>query len=322
MASSPVGGIFAETSVWRQDISHAPLHPDSAAMSANVAKQVKDHWGGVAAFNVYKFGTSVYTVPSTQKRVDVKFDDCQKKGYVPSGLYGDGGQFVSVPIPSNAVPAAGTDGQLTIYSPGTDQLWEFWKASKKADGWHACWGGRIDTVSTSAGQFKDHFGASASGLAVTAGSIRINEAKTGVINHALSLQLIAPKHYKTVSWPAVRSDGWSTSASAVPQGQRLRLDPTVNVDALKLTPVAKAVAKAAQKYGFIVTDTAGAVAVQAEAGDGVAAVTGSNPWYGILGGTPSYAVMKNFPWDKIQVLPDHYGKPGTETAPAGPTCNA
>jgi 7-keto-8-aminopelargonate synthetase-like enzyme len=81
------------------------------------------------------------------------------------------------------------------------------------------------------------------------------------------------------------------------------------VDGLALTPVAKMVAKAAQKYGFIVTDKAGAVSVIAESGAGVQAKTGVNPWNAIMGSTPSYLMMRNFPWDKLQALPRNYGKP-------------
>ncbi|WP_298992047.1 hypothetical protein [uncultured Pseudokineococcus sp.] len=253
----------------------------------------------------------------------MKFSNCQKKSYTPKELYQPdaGAHFVDVPIPGNAIPAKGSDGQLSVYSPSSDQLWEFWKAEKRSDGWYACWGGRIDKVSTSHGFFSDGMGAAATGLALTAGSIRINEVKRGYIDHAMSLAIPAPKHWKTFSWPAQRSDGWSTSTSAIPEGTHLRLDPRVDVSKLKLTPVARMVAKAAQKHGFIVTDKAGAVSVMAESGAGIQAATGSDPWKSILGGTPSYAVFKNFPWDKIQVLPQDYGKTDAEsiTVPGAPT---
>ncbi|MEJ5866161.1 hypothetical protein WDV85_00235 [Pseudokineococcus sp. 5B2Z-1] len=319
VASSPSTGVASSNQFWRQDVSKAPLHPNSKAMAADVAKQVADHWGGVAAFNASKFGTSVYTVPATQKRVDIKFWNCQNKSRTPDGLYGEGGQFTSVPVPTNAVVAGGTDMHLSIYQPSSDTLWEFWKAQKRSDGWYACWGGRIDDFSTSEGNFKGTFGAAASGIAIAPGSVRADEVKAGNINHAMSLQLISPKHWKTVSWPAVRSDGTSTSSSAVAEGQRLRLDPSVNVDALGLHPVAKAVAKAAQKYGFVVTDAAGAVAVVGETGAGLKATTGVDPWSSVLGGTPQYAVMKGFPWHKLQALPMDYGKPGTPSAPSATT---
>jgi hypothetical protein len=241
--------------------------------------------------------------------VDVGWDNCQKKTYVPAGLLGVGGQFTKVPIPADAVPATGLDAELTVYSPSLDQLWEFWAATHRADGWHACWGGRIDHVSTSAGFFPGGFGASASGLAVAGGMVTLADVQRGSIDHALALAIVDAAPWTNVSWPAQRSDGSPASTSRIAEGTRFRLDPSVNVDGLALTPMAKMVAKAAQKYGFIVTDKAGAVSVVTESGNDVQAKTGVNPWKAILGSTPNYLVMRNFPWNKLQALPRNYGKP-------------
>ncbi|WP_432511344.1 DUF4124 domain-containing protein [Kineococcus sp. SYSU DK001] len=302
----PAGGPFSTASEWRRDIRTAPLHPNSAAMVKNVATQTANLYGGTAAFNVTKYNTSFYTVPAGQKRVDVKWTDCQGKGWTPAGLLGPGGQFVQVPIPADAVPATGTDGQLTIFSPSTDQLWEFWKAKKVGSTWSACWGGRIDGVSTSRGGFSGTFGASASGLALSGGTIGIKDVQSGSIQHAVALHL--PKPGKGYTYPATRGDGWDTSSAAVPEGTRLRLNPSVDVDALNLHPIAKMVAKAAQKYGFIVTDTSGCTSVVAESPAASIARTGTNPWTSMMAGTPQFSIMANFPWGKLQALPKDYGK--------------
>lgn len=307
--SLPRGGLFGPTSVWRQDVSKAPLNPNSKALVAGVNEQVTTLYNGVAAFNVSNYSTNVYTVPANQKRVDVRFDDCQKKGYVPAGLTGPGGQFTQVPVPDTAVPANGSDSQLTVYSPATDQLWEFWQAKKVNGTWQACWGGRIDKVSTNPGYFSGGFGVAATGLSFSGGAIGIQDVQAGSIDHALALQLVWPAKYTTYSWPAQRSDGYSTDPNAVPEGLRLRLDPSVDVDRLNLTPIGKMVAKAAQKYGFIVTDKSGAVALTAESGLPTKNATGTDPWTKLMQGKPHYEIMRGFPWDKLQALPMNYGKP-------------
>lgn len=307
---APKGGVFGPNSVWKQNISNAPTNPNSANLVANLANQVATHYGQ-AAFNVNSYGTSVYTVDSAQPLVDVKWDNCQKKPYTPKGLLGAGGQFTAVPIPADAVPAAGTDGQLTVYSPSADKLWEFWKAKLVNGQWQACWGGRIDSVSTSPGYFENMFGTSASGLSVLGGTVGIKDVQSGSIDHALSLQLVDVQHWKTFSYPAQRSDGASTAANSIPEGMRFRLDPSVNVDALKLTPIARMVAKAAQKYGFIVTDKGGAVAITAESPSAVKADTGVNPWNALMANKKSYEIFAGFPWDKMQALPVDYGKPAS-----------
>ncbi|WP_369052484.1 DUF4124 domain-containing protein [Kineococcus terrestris] len=306
----PRGGVFGATSVWKADVRTAPVHPRSQVMVADLTKQVTSLYNGVAAFNVSNYSTSFYTVGAAQPRVDVKFDDCQKKGYLPTGLYGPGGQFTAVPVPADAVPARGTDGQLTVYSPSTDQLWEFWRAKKVGAQWQACWGGRIDKVSTSPGFFSGSFGSSATGLSFSAGAISVKDVQAGSIDHALSLQIVTPATWKTFSWPAQRSDGFSTHPDAIPEGLRFRLDPSVDVEALQgLTPIGRMVARAAQRYGFIVTDKGGAVALTAESGTAVQAATGTDPWPALMQRKPSYEVLRGFPWDKLQALPKDYGKP-------------
>jgi len=61
-----------------------------------------------------------------------------------------------VPIPAEAQPAGGTDGQLIIYQPSSDTMWEFWRAAKDAQGaWHASWGGVIRNVSQNPGHYED-----------------------------------------------------------------------------------------------------------------------------------------------------------------------
>ncbi|WP_147455933.1 DUF4124 domain-containing protein [Nocardioides mangrovicus] len=280
-------------------------------MVRNLAAQVSSRYNGVAAFNYSQYNTSVYTVPATTPRADVVWDNCQNKSYTPSQLYSGRAHFKSVPIPANAVPATGADGELSIWSPSTDQFWEFWKAKRVNGQWHACWGGRIDHASTSAGYFADGMGASATGLAVAAGSIGIRELQKGRITHAMNLLVVNAAAYYHYSYPAQRSDGWdpSNNPDAVPEGIRFRLDPRVNISQLHLTRIGRIVARAAKTYGFIVTDKGGAVAVQAESGTSLAHARGRNPWGRLLGGTPGYDVLRNFPWKRLQALPMDYGKP-------------
>lgn len=300
-------------SVWDVRVADAPVEGDSTHLAGELAAQVGGKYGP-AAFNVWRYDTSIVTAGPDQRLVDVGFDNCQDKPSVPAGLLGPGGQFTDVPLPPDAAPAAGTDGELTVYSPSADALWEFWKlhrttpsssgatASTPGSGWTACWGGRLDHVSTSAGYFTNGFGASASGLAIIGGAVNIAEARSGHIDHALALAIPDPAPWKEVTWPAQRSDGSSGSRSSIAEGTRFRLDPSIDVDTLDLTPLAKMIALAAQQYGFIVSDKSGAVSVIAQ--DGAAAVTrsGGNPWSKLLGGTPSYKILDGFPWSSLQVV--------------------
>lgn len=301
----------APLSFYYEDISRAPLAPNSAQAAQNLAAQVRNHWGGVAALNTSDYNASVAYATAGTPRVRVAFHDCQKKRYTPAGLFDGPGHFLDVPIPKTAVPASGRDGQLTVYDRSTDTVWEFWQMRRDVRGqWSACWGGRIDAVSKNPGIFPMPFGVSASGLLMAPGVISLDDFTRGRIDHAMYLAIIAPAPWHEVSWPANRSDGYSRDPHALVEGQRLRLDPSLDIGSLGLTPVGDMVARAAQTYGFIVSDTAGAVSVVTESGAAVQATTRRNPWSDLLAG-PSYEALRNFPWDKVQVLPRDYGKPSS-----------
>jgi len=297
---APAGYPFGASSVWRQQVGSAPAAANSATLVGTLSHAVTSLYNGVAAFNVDSYNTTFYSVAASTPRTDVGFTDCQGKGSEPSGLVAE---FAQVPIPSTAVPANGTDAELTIYSASSDQLWEFWQASHDSGGWHACWGGRIDHVSSSPGYFSGGFGATATGLPVAGGMVSIADVKAGVINHAMSLEIVNPAPWNDFSYPAQRSDGGNNSPSAIPEGTRFRLDPSINVNSLNLTPLAKMIAKAAQTYGFIVTDQSGAVAVQAQSAAGAS----SNPWPALMAGVPSYQILAKFPWSQLQALPKNWG---------------
>ena len=241
------------------------------------------------------------------------WDNCQSKPKVPPQLYDParGAHFRAVPIPDEAAPASGRTASSTVWDPVTDQLWEFWKAHREADGWHACWGGRIDRVSTSPGYFPDGIGRRGQRARHRRRDDRHRGGAAGRIDHALALPTPRDRALEDLllSGAAQRRQQPAGAADRIPEGSRLRLDPTLDVDSLRLTPSATMVAKAAQKYGFIVTDKAGAVAVRAESGAEVQRATGVDPWGELMQGARPSQVLRGFPWDRLQVLPMDWGKP-------------
>lgn len=300
---------FAQDSAFRLDVSQAPVDPRSPQMIDHLVGQIEPHYSSIAALNVYDYTASLHVVDETTPRHTVAFYDCQEKGYTPSGLFDGARQFVDVPIPDDAVVASGTDKALSLWSPSTDQLWEFWVMEKQGDGWRACWGGRIDGVSSNPGQFTHPYGATATGIPMVGTMLRVQDVAQGRIDHALGMALLQPADASRVRYPANRSDGGDESPDAIPEGARLRLDPSVDVDALDLTPLGRMIAKAAQTYGFIVVDRAGAVAVIGESGLPEKAVTGTDPW-DVLLPEPPYSQLRGFPWDRMQVLREDVGVPG------------
>lgn len=306
--------MFPRDSEFVRDITDAPLNPASEAMMTDFRKnQLAPHYGGIAAFNPYAFTASFWVAEEDTPKVTMKFNDCQGKNHTPPGLFDGPKMFVDVPVPANAQPAKGTDQQLAIYSPSEDKLWEFWIAGKDAGGeWSACWGGRMDDVSQNTrGAFTAPYGAAASGMAFVGSMVSIEEARRLEINHAIGLNVITPSNWDDFSYPANRSDGYTEEKNLIPEGSRLRLDPNVDVDSLGLTPIGAAVARAAQKYGFLITDKAGSIAVVTEGGikASLTAPNNEDPWHEILGDTPSYRQLEGFPWDRVEVIEKDWGAP-------------
>lgn len=295
---------FSPSSAWSARLSDsAPLAPGSAGLVAELRRQA-ERPGGLW-INTDAYSVPVYTVGPDQPTVRVIADD----GHPPLVE-----MWAQVPLPPDAVPAAGSDGHLVVHQPSTDTLWEFWALRREADGWHARWGGRMDDVSRNPGYFAAPYGATATGLALLGGLIRADEMAAGVIPHALAVGIPDVKQGEFV-WPAQRGDGTSWSPEAIPEGTRFRLNPHLDLGTLGLTPAARAIAQALQDYGLIVRDRAGAVVLYGEDPRPL----GGDPWPGLLNEWPD-KLLATLPWAELQVVvPDQRAfaevVPG---APAGP----
>lgn len=300
--------VFSPDSFWYQPLpADAPLHPQSEAFKADFLRQKAAYFGTVAV-NTKEYSSPVYTVEPTTPTVKVTEWDCQKKGYSAPEL---AAQWTAVPIPSHAVPSKGTDAEMTIYQPSTDTIWEFWQARKVGGQWQACWGGRLQNASLSNGIFPGHYGTTATSLPFIGGQITAEELKAGEIKHVMGISLVEAEHKNIYSWPANRSDGLNpqNAPNRIPEGLRLRLDPTVNVDSLPMSNAGKIIAKAAQKYGFVVWDKAGALGIRMQNSATYTSLGQADPYPALFGWKPNYAVLNGFPWDRLQFLPMHYGEP-------------
>jgi hypothetical protein len=153
-------------------------------------------------------------------------------------------------------------------------------------------------ASSSPGYFPAPFGATGTGLALMGGLIRVAELRAGRIDHALALAIPKAKARDFV-WPAQRSDGNSPLPDAIPEGTRLRIDPRVDLNTLGLPPAGLAIARAAQRYGMIVRDQAGAVAFY---GEDPAQFGAPNPYTTLYAGKYPNNILASFPWTQLQVI--------------------
>lgn len=304
----PTDAVFAPTSFWYAPIpADAPLHTNSAGLAADFVRQVKAFYGCVS-INTDAYACPVFVVDGKTPTVAVTEWDCQKKGWQDKNL---AAQWAAVPIPAYATPADGTDAEMTIWQPSTDTLWELWQARFKDGQWQACWGGRLQNVSKSDGIMPKGYGTTACGLPFLGGQITAEELQRGEIRHAIGIAMVEAEHHNIVSWPANRSDGYNPDhkPNRIPEGLRFRLDPALDLDALKLHPMALTIARAAQKYGFVMWDKAGSVSIRFQNPRSYTLLGKPDPYPALFNGTKQYDLFRNVPWDRLQFLPMHYGKP-------------
>jgi hypothetical protein len=306
--------LFAADSVWNKRLgADARLDPRSPRYVRALDRQIRS---AISRRRLYpniqanRFSTPIYRVGPGAPRVPVALD---------TGSWGNGlrsALAAGVPIPAGATPAEGSDAHLTVYQPSTDTLWEFWRARRKGGMWRAGWGGAIHNVSRSAGYYSSaawpglsgrdgwNWGSTASSLPVAAGTVTRAELRRGRIPHALAAALPNPCR-RVFSWPAQRTDGTSDDPDCLPEGARLRLDPRVDLDRLRLPRVTRMLAEAAQRHGIVVRDRTGdSLAFYLES----PVRASSSPYTGARGlyrGTPSWRMLERFPWHRLQVLPLH-----------------
>jgi len=318
-AGTPFGENF-----WGQALpSSTPINPNSATYVNEIDQALAD--SSPVSRDCFLSTTGappLYVVPGNQPRVQVTRQYAYNQHLSDTVLAG------GIPIPPSAEQSTNTDHTMIIFQPSTDTLWELWRVRKDSSGsWQIGWGGKMTDVSQSDGIWPRRAGTSATGVSLIGVVVRIEELQDGQIDHPVDLELprtiVLDRHTlpantpaTTVpySWPADRPpDGVSSNPHAVPEGLRLRLDPSLDLNSLNLSPVAHTIAVAAQKYGFIVENTGPDCNIKLGNPQPYLAAGLPNPYQALFGSDygPDYSpkVMANFPWSHLQALPFNYGQP-------------
>ena len=278
-----LGKPFATNSPWNTAISwNAALDPNSSAMSAYASRN------GRMYASMREFGIPIYAADAQTPKYTVQ---CTQQGWGTCPFSG-----YQVPIPNGAKPHTGSDGAMVVVDQGANRIYEFWRANQSGSQWTTQWGAvnRLDGSGWG--------GASTgSGASRLAGVIRLAEIRNGVIPHALAVQTdnICAGIFRS---PALKTDGPSTRSDCIPEGARLRLDPTLNLSTLNLAPGVRAVAKAMQQYGAYAMDVGGTSLSVAFELDTQAPAGSIGQVYTNAGLRWDYDGMESIPWKRLQVL--------------------
>ncbi len=249
---TPPAPYFPSGSAWTQDISQAPLDPQSSAIIGWLASA--GGWG------------------RGRMQVDFSIRVVQASAATPKVRFRKGGSWTSpdsdnvseIPLP----PGGGIEGQpgyecniaendchLIVVDRGAGKLYEAYQANVASDvviaNFLAVWD--LNRVYPPSGRGEQCTSADAAGLPIAPLLFNADELATGSINHAI--RFILPNQRmraRVYVHPATHAGAPRGPDLAPSMGARFRLKATYDLS--RLSPAAQVVARAMQKYGMILAD--------------------------------------------------------------------
>ena len=273
------GAVFSASSPWNSPVPSSPaLDPNSTAIAGYLGSEMRGY------ADLYEYGTPVWTSSVTDPLHEVTCTEPWGTCQLTQQL---------IPIPSTAESSHGSDGSMVVLDPTAATGYDFWRTFRTSTtSWSASWGTRFSLTGSGTGG-----GATGAGIPLIAGLPRLYEMTQGHIDHALAF--ISDNTCANVyRYPASKTDGHSTQTNCIPEGARIQLDPSINIDAIPgITPGEKIVAHALQTYGAYCKDTGGA-----RLAFGFEDPLGKPNPYPSLGFAWDYYDMPHVPWNHLRVL--------------------
>lgn len=227
--------VFPADNVWNVRIDDRPVAADSATLIASIGASRSFHmdFGSYAGY-----GIPYQVVDGSTPRAQVDFDYADES---------DPGEY---PIPKAPLIEGGSDRHLLAVDRDNCVLYELFDVRQDAGGaWQAGSGAQWD-LDSNALRPAGWTSADAAGLPILPGLVRYDEVATGAILHAL--RFTAPQTRRSYVYPARHFASSSTSVALPPMGLRVRLK--ADADLAGLSPQARVIAVALQRYGMILAD--------------------------------------------------------------------
>jgi hypothetical protein len=253
----PLTKLWSDDSYWHMKIpTNAKLHPDSAKMIEWLLS-IPEHRDGCPQLAIHGWSDSIW-----------ECDDDTPRHYVYN-LAGTNKRFGGdkVPIPDNHQHDPQADAGSIIIDYSEEWMYQFggleYKYVNGAWRWCSFAGCRWPLYGSGVGE-NNVWTCGSAGISAYCATIRPEEIAAGVIARPLCCSLHTPKAGVNVYPPAATTDGRSTDTYAIPNGARLQLDPSLNLDTLGLSEAEKIIAKCLQDYGLVVKENAGSFVMYAE----------------------------------------------------------
>ena len=250
---TPPAPYFPAGSIWTQDISHAPVDPQSSTMIAWLAGA--GGWGNNNRMQV-DWGTRVLQADASTPKVPFR------KGASWGSPDSDYVSQIPLPVgggiegqPGYQCDIQEADCHLIVVDRSQDKLYEAYQANYAENAitaiFLAVWD--LKRVYPPSGRGDQCSSADAAGFPIAPLLFGADELATGSINHAIRFILPNPRiRAKVFVHPATHAGGPKGPDSAPPMGVHFRLKASYDVSQLK--PAAQVVARAMQKYGMFLSD--------------------------------------------------------------------
>lgn len=237
--------VFPSDNAWNEDISNAPVDPNSANLIAGVGLNANLHPDFGTVWNGAPNGIPYVVVAGNQTRVPINF--------TAFGSQSDPGPY---PVPANAPIEGGSNGTGDRHAIVIDRdnwkLYEMYRAFPVNNGasWNADSGAVFD-LNSNALRPAGWTSADAAGLPIFPGLVRYDEVfEQQEIRHAI--RFTAQITRRAYVHPARHWASTNTSVDRPPMGMRVRLKASVNIGGY--SPAMQVILRALKKYGMILAD--------------------------------------------------------------------
>ncbi|MDR3734777.1 MAG: hypothetical protein P4L10_04475 [Acidobacteriaceae bacterium] len=248
----PPAPYFPPGAIWTQDVSHAPLDPNSSAIIGWLAEA--GGWGR----GKMQIDFSFRVLQATADTPEISFH----KG--DGWMAGDSDKVSEIPLPSGG----GIEGQpgykcditqddchLIVVDRSRSKLFEAYQATYDNNNltanFIAAWD--LNRVYPPSGRGEQCTSADAAGFPIAPLLFSADELASGSINHAIRFTLPNPRMRAGVYvHPATHAGAPRGPLNAPPMGAHFRLKADFNLS--NLSPAARVVARAMQKYGMYLSD--------------------------------------------------------------------
>ncbi|MGA7624746.1 MAG: hypothetical protein WCA91_14325 [Candidatus Acidiferrales bacterium] len=236
---------FPSDNLWNQNVSNAPVDPNSAAIINLIGSADPVHPDfGSGEYQGSSIGIPYVVVGSQQSPAAINFT-----------AYGEESDPGPMPVPANAPiegypnPGSG-DRHVLVIDNSSCWLYELYSSYPQANGsWNAA-SAAVWDLKANEQRPLTWTSADAAGLPIFAGLARYDEVASGQINHALRFTLQSSR--AAFVPPASHWAATSTNLNAAPMGMRLRLKASVDISQFSATN--QVILKALQQYGMIMAD--------------------------------------------------------------------